>query len=61
MEVIYMHSVQKPASQEDLINVLSENVAATGEMFSKFFLVVQEHFIAYCRCRKAVLSSNFLL
>jgi hypothetical protein len=56
-----MHSVQKPASQEDLIYVLSENVAATGEMFSKFFLAVQEYSIAYCRCRGTVISSNFLL
>jgi hypothetical protein len=41
--------------------VLSKNVVAAREIFRDYFMMVQEHFIAYCRCREAVKLSHILL
>jgi hypothetical protein len=41
--------------------LLPENVFTAGEIFHDFFVSVQEHFIAYCRCREAVKLFRFLL
>jgi hypothetical protein len=47
--------------ESDLIYALSDNVAAADETFHGLFASVQEHFIAYCRCREAVKLFRFQL
>jgi hypothetical protein len=34
-----------------IAQVLSETLAAAGEIFGEFFVAVREHVIAYCWCR----------
>jgi hypothetical protein len=41
--------------------MLLENVAPATKLFTNFFVTVQEHFIAYCRCREAAKLYRFLL
>jgi hypothetical protein len=40
---------------------VSNMVGALREEFCKNFVTVQEHFIAYCRCRETVKLFRFLL
>jgi hypothetical protein len=41
--------------------MLSENVVAASEIFHKYFLTLEEHFIAYCMCIGVVKLVRFLL
>jgi hypothetical protein len=50
-----------PHTHTHTVLALSENVAAAGEIFREYFVTVQEHSIAYCRCREAVKLFRFLL
>jgi hypothetical protein len=40
--------------------VLSEKVAPAAEMLSRYFVAVQRHFVAYCRCAEVVKVLRFL-